>query len=143
MAKRRRETVDPATIQNMQEEIASWERGEGDEPFFAPNQPNFDKPKKGSVKKTACQTLGCPGMARHFEIPWLFQSNSFYCWLCVSKRGIIAALLSGALVLSAGLILMLLPMIGLVRIILVLFVPIVGFVLWQLAKYISGSTAAN
>ncbi len=78
------------------------------EPFWAPGQPDYAPPKKGSVEYTACQTPNCAGQARHWKIRWLWESNSFYCMPCLWKRGAIATLLTTALILTGGLILMIL-----------------------------------
>ncbi len=99
---RNRDWVDPALLRKMEEEIAGWERGEGPEPFWHPSHPNYVKPKKGSVKSTACQTPNCTGLAWHETNKfwqWCWPPNSFYCRLCRISRGLIAT----AFVLLVGL----------------------------------------
>ena len=122
MARRyRQDRIDPETLRKMEEQIRVWERGEGEEPCYiwSGGKPDFPKPKKGSVEFTDCQTTNCAGKARHATssypgalLRWFWQPNSFYCWPCVWKRGAIATCMMAALILAAGLVLMLLPTVG-------------------------------
>ena len=103
-----RERMDPEFLRKCEEQIAALMRGEGYEPFFAAGQPSFVKPKKGSVKFTACETANCTGLAHHETnkfLRWFWQPNSFYCWPCQISRGLIVAALA-----MAAWALLLLPM---------------------------------
>ena len=75
--------------------------------------PDYTPPKKDSVAHTACQTTNCTGKAYHrtAEYPgkllrWFWEPNSFFCWPCQLRRGAVATLLTTALILTGGLILM-------------------------------------
>lgn len=68
--------------------------------------PDYAPPKRGSLTHTACQTPNCAGLAWHGRIAWLWQPNSFFCWPCQLRRGTVATLLTTALILTCGLILM-------------------------------------
>lgn len=104
--------------------VANERRGEG--PWWAPRKPGegrrfgeFKLRKKDETKEFRCFTDGCAGKARHATssypgalLRWFWQPNSFYCWPCVWKRGAIATCMMAALILAAGLVLMLLPTVG-------------------------------